>query len=253
MAATRLHGFAQALTAPDRRPPDGLAGPCERRFAVYRNNVAVGLIRALETRFPAVKDLVGEEFFRAMARDFVRRHPPSSPLLAAFGDLLPDFLAIFPPAREMPYLADVAHLEVAASRAYHAADVPRLAEAAFAVVPPQALQTLRVALHPAVAVVRSPHPVATLHAMARGWMPAAPIADWRGEAALIDRPDLDATVRPIPEATAVFLERLARGDALGEAAAAAAADPAFDLPAALAELIGARLACRIDLAEGVLP
>jgi hypothetical protein len=39
----------------------------DRRFAVYRNNVAAGLANALAARFPVVKRLVGDEFFRAMA------------------------------------------------------------------------------------------------------------------------------------------------------------------------------------------
>ncbi len=39
-----------------------------RRFAVYRNNVAASLIEAMVQRFPAVCAIVGDEFFRAMAR-----------------------------------------------------------------------------------------------------------------------------------------------------------------------------------------
>jgi len=254
MAPSSLQAFADALTAADRRPPPGLSGAADRRFAVYRNNVAVGLIRALEARFPAVADLAGEEFFRAMARDFILRHPPASPLLMAYGDALPAFIAGFPPAGGMTYLADVARVEVAVSRASHAADVPRLGGEAFAEVAPGALAALRIELHPAVAVVRSAHPVGTILAMARGWAVAGPIVDWSGEAVLVDRPGLDVKVRRVPLGAAVFLEHLAAGDPLGAAVAgAASSDPGFDLAAALADLIGAGRACRIETPEGGMP
>ena len=93
-----------------------------RRFAVYRNNVMVTLSKALKSRFPAVDKIVGEEFFGAMARVFVSERPPRSPLLATYGDEFADFIATFEPASDLPYLADVARLEAARTRAYHSAD-----------------------------------------------------------------------------------------------------------------------------------
>ena len=57
---------------------------------------------------------------------FVREQPPRSPLLAIYGDEFADFIAAFEPARELPYLADVARLEAARTRAYHAADATPL-------------------------------------------------------------------------------------------------------------------------------
>lgn len=252
LSMTGLATFAAGLTAPDHRPPDGLAGPSERRFAVYRNNVAVGLIRALETRFPAVRALVGEEFFRATARDFIRRHPPASPLLAQFGDALPGFLAGFGPAAELPYLADIARIEAARTRAYHAADLPRLHGEAFAALPPGALERLRIRLHPAVTVIRSPHPVWDILAAANGT--EAEVTGWRPQAVLIDRQGLDVVLRPLPTGTATFLLALAGGDPLPDAAAVAGTDdPDFDLTAALAELIGGRLAIHLVPTEGDLP
>ncbi|MCK0209747.1 putative DNA-binding domain-containing protein [Starkeya koreensis] len=239
--------FAAGLTAPERRPPAGLAGPSERRFAVYRNNVAVGLIRALETRFPAVRSLVGEEFFGAMARDFIRSHPPASPVLAGFGDELPGFLAGFEPAADLPYLADIARIEAARTRAYHAADLARLDASVFAALPPDALERLRITLHPAATVVRSIHPVWDILAAASG---AGDVTEWTPQAVLIDRPHLDVVMRPLPVGTAAFLAALAADAPLGDAAtSASAADPAFNPTAALLDLIGGALAIQIHLPE----
>lgn len=246
-----LTSFAAALTAEDRHPPPGLAGPATRRFAVYRNNVAVGLIRALEVRFPALLAIVGEEFFRAMAREFALAHPPSSPLLMPFGDEFPDFITGFAPTAELPYLGDIARIEIARTRAYHAPDLPRLGAEAFARLAPHDIGSLRIDLHPAVAVIRSVHPVWTILAMASGWQPTEPIDDWLPQAVLVDRPEFDAVVRPLPAGTALFLHALGAGEPLGVAAAKAGVEvPDFDLPAALATLIGAGLAARIQTFDG---
>ena len=129
-------GFAEALLAPALPCPPGLqawnGSDPARRLAVYRNNVMVSLIDALATSFPVAQELVGEDFFRAMAAEFVRRQPPRSRVLARYGDRLPDFIADFEPARSVPYLADLARLEFARIQAYHAADAEALSPAAAA-------------------------------------------------------------------------------------------------------------------------
>ena len=95
-------------------PPPGLAAPdpseIARRFAVYRNNVQHGLTRALAARFPVVEQLVGAEFFAAMARVFIAGAPPSHPVLLHWGEAFPAFLESFPPVGHLPWLADVARL-----------------------------------------------------------------------------------------------------------------------------------------------
>lgn len=234
-----LPAFAAALRRAEPEPPSGLHGAARSRFAVYRNNVAVGWIRALETRFSAVAAIVGEEFFRAMARDFVAEHPPTSPVLAHFGDGFADFIAAFPPAGEMPYLADIARIEAARTDAYHAADLSRLGPDDFAKLAPESLGDLRVTLHPAIAIQRSRHPIWTIFAMNSGSLPAAPIEDWRGEDVLIDRPRFDVETIRLRDGEAAFWLGLRAGETLGIAIAVALREaPSFDAAAVLADLIG---------------
>ena len=89
--------FAGALLDPAAAVPMGIIGPdglpTSRRFAVYRNNVVISLIEALQANFPAIRRLVGEEFFHGMAREFIIREPPSSPILLEYGAGFPDFVA----------------------------------------------------------------------------------------------------------------------------------------------------------------
>jgi hypothetical protein len=96
---TTVRAFAAALGEPSAPPPatthGRLGAPDARRFAVYRNNVAVGLIGALEARYPVSRRIAGDDLFRAMARAFVHRHRPRSPVMIAYGEEFPEFVAAY--------------------------------------------------------------------------------------------------------------------------------------------------------------
>jgi hypothetical protein len=81
MSASFETSFARALLDTAQPIPSGItahnAAIPTGRFAVYRNNVVVGLVNALRSRFPVVEKIVGEEFFAAMARVFVLERPPA--------------------------------------------------------------------------------------------------------------------------------------------------------------------------------
>ncbi len=233
--------FARALRDPDLVVPRGVTAhnfdTPQQRFAIYRNNVMVGLVSALEARFPATRKVVGEDFFKGVARLFAAAQPPRSPLMLFYGDEFPAFLADFEPAREVPYLADVARLEAARTRAHHAADVKPLTPAALSGSLPDALAGIRFILHPALEIVASDYPIVTIWAMNSGEIDLAPITDWRGEDALVSRPGFDVEVRRLPPGAMTFLQGLGSGTALGAAAQAAFAENlSFDLAANLAAL-----------------
>ncbi len=238
--------FAAALLDPKQAIPQGITAPNAavptRRFAVHRNNVVAGSVKALQTRFPAVEKIVGDEFFAAMARAFVVEQPPRTPLLATYGDEFAAFIAAFEPAREIAYLADVARLEAARTRAYHAADATPLDAGQFAALDPCAIGSIRFGLHPSTEIVRSPHPIVTIWAMNSCGQQLAPLENWYGEDALVVRPYLDVEVRVLPPGGAAFLLALDEGWPLGEAIGVALADdPEFDLTLNFAGLIGSGL------------
>jgi len=233
--------FARALRDPDLAVPQGVAShnsdAPQDRFAVYRNNVMVGLAGALNARFPVTRKIVGEDFFKGAARLFAAAHPPRSPLMMFYGDGFPAFLAGFEPAREVPYLADVARLEAARTRAYHAAGADPLTPAALCGVALDPLAGSRFTLHPSVEIVASTYPIVTIWSMNSGEMDLAPITDWRGEDALVSRPGYDVEVRRLPSGAKTFLQSLTAGNPLGAAAEAAlAANASFDLAVNLAAL-----------------
>ena len=213
--------FRRALLDPAAAVPGGLTGPggrpADRRFAVYRNNVAVSLTEALEAAFPTVRRIVGEAFFKAMAGVFLRAHPPASPRLAQYGAEMPGFLESFPPVAHLGYLPDVARLENALRAAYHAADIAPVGPGALP--PGAALMGARVTLAPAVAVIRSRWP---LHAIWRfNREPGAPRPAAAAEDVLVTRPGLDPRADLLPPGGAAFTLALAAGASLAEATAAA--------------------------------
>jgi len=241
---TAQAAFAAALLKPEAARPNGLrawnGSDPAARFAVYRNNVASTLIDAVAATFPVVLELVGEEFFRGMAKVFVLAAPPRSSVLAHYGEAFPEFIERFEPARTVPYLADVARLEFARVQAFHAADAASLtAETiAHAMTKPDLAPLLRVICQPSLAVIRSPFALVSLWAAHQGLGDISLVDPYVPEDALIVRCALDVQVARLAGGGATFIQGLASGVRLGEAAARAQAETAdFDLSACLTTLM----------------
>ena len=236
--------FAAALADPASPPPAVTQGrlrvPDARRFSVYRNNVAVGLIRSLEARYPVSRQIAGVEGFREIARAYIRFHKPRSPVMIAYGADFPDFLRTFTaqagPQADRPHLADVARLENAWVEAYHAEDAAAATVAELAAQSPDCLPGARIAFHPAARLLRFATPAASIWASAQEG--AEPAASKRAcaEDALIIRPDCDVRVRVLPPLGYDFALRLREGATLIEAALAMN-DAEFDFGAHLVGLI----------------
>lgn len=240
--------FAQALLNPELACPGGLktwnGSDPEVRFAVYRNNVTVSLIDALADTFPIVQELVGVEFFRAMARVFVQSSPPRSRIMAYYGGSFADFVESFPPAMSVPYLADVARLEMGRVTACHAADVPPVPPEALQVAlsDPQGLMSLRLVLHPSVHVIASRFAVFSLWAAHQGALCISSVDPAAAQTALIFRNELDVDTVELPAGAGQFFKSLQMGEPLaGAASTASSGDHEFDLVNTIAMLIRLQL------------
>jgi hypothetical protein len=236
--------FAHALLDPARPAPADLlvwnGSDPAARLAVYRNNVVMSLLGVLADTFPVTRELVGDAFFSAMGREFVRAQPPAGPVMAEYGAGFPAFIRHCAPAKALPYLADVALLEWLRLVALHAADAvslsaagiaPRLAEAAD-------LTGWRLRLHPSFAVLRADHAAVSIWAAHQGVGDLAAIDLSASESAWILRRELEVDVIPVAAAAGAFACALLAGQPLGAALAGVAAQGlTLDLPATLAGLI----------------
>lgn len=236
--------WPQALLDPDVPAPPGLTSwngsdPAQR-FAVYRNNVIVSLVDALADTFPVTQSLLGEEFFRAMAREFVRANPPCSPVLTFYGQEFPAFIASFPPAAALPYLPDLARLELAYVSAFFAADVAPFDTAALAAIlqQPERLAGLALHLHPSLSVLSSPYAVVSLWAAHQGARDIADIKPDVPESAWVLRHEQTVKVLPMSPGDCQFISAIQANTPLGPAAEIASqADAGYDLARCLTVLL----------------
>ncbi len=158
--------FATALLDPEQAVPETVTSQRrrqpKRRFDVYRNNVVASLIDVLQSHYPVVCRLVGEEFFRATARAYLDTEQPSTPVLAEYGGTFSAFLDTFEPAEALPYLPDVARFEWLQVEAYHAADVEPLTADDVAAIEPNRVAQIVFELHPSARLLSSPFPIISL-------------------------------------------------------------------------------------------
>lgn len=200
-------------------PPTGVTAhdPAEvaQRFKVYRNNVQHSLTRALAARFPVVEQLVGADFFTAMARVFIATASPRDPVLLHWGDGFGTFLDHFPPVAHLPYLGDVARLEYTRGRACHAADADAVA--------PECLRSdnpanLRFVLHPSVTLFSALTPAVQIWLAHQSGSPRSPVASGPDHALIARRPDFSVIVERIDSGSHAVLTALRDGQTLGDAA-----------------------------------
>jgi hypothetical protein len=230
--------FAEALSDPGAVPP---VASSARRFNVHRNNVAAGILGVLEARFPVVRQLVGNDFYLAMASEYVAQDPPRSPILSLYGGSFPGFVAGFEPAADVPYLADVARLEWLQHQAYHAADATPIGSAELTAIAPEDVPGVVFRLHPSLQLFASELPALSIW---RAHQSVPPVSLGKlaadPEHAIILRPALEVTTLVCSAAQHAFAAALGDGRSLADATAVATSSgDDFDLQTALALLIAA--------------
>lgn len=232
--------FAAALFMPAAPQGPLAALAAQPAFAVYRNTVMKACVDALEANFPSVARLVGSDWFRAAAALYVAAQPPDDARMLHYGGAFADFLQAFEPARELPYLADVARLDRCWTEAHAAADAET--DAGFiGTLSPGALAATRVAPHPAARWRWfDSQPIFTIWSRNRGESADDGEIAWQGEGALLTRPQGAVIWREASQADCAFLDACAGGAALADAAAAALqVQPDADLGRLLADLLRA--------------
>jgi hypothetical protein len=203
--------FAAELFA--RGGPEGMAA--------YRGNVLGNWSRALAGAYPVVRKIVGEEFFRALAREYARVHPSRSGDLNEYGERFADFVAAFEHTRDLPYLPDVARMEWLAHRAHYAPDPA-----------PFTLEGLgessRLRLTPPCALLASDWPLGSIWTVHQDDYEGEINVDLRAgpDRILVHRPRWRVLVRSLAPGEHRFLQAAARGETLGDALEAALAEDA---------------------------
>lgn len=216
--------FVGALYGRDADDPRVAACAAQPAFSVYRNTVIKGSIDALAANFPTVARLVGEAWFRAAAAVYASASPPDDPRLLFYGRAFPDFLERFEPARELPYLGNVARLDLLWIDTHAASDDTCADAASLAALPVERLANLTLRPH------ASAHwawfdgqPAYTIWRANREQVEVPGDLVWQSEGALLVRRGGEVIWRPLSVAGHAFLGACAAG-APFEAAAQTALD-----------------------------
>lgn len=205
---------------------------------VYRNNYRGNLHDALTGAYPVIVQLVGDEFFRYLAKNHIAHHQSRSENLHHYGAALASFLRGFTAARELPYLPDMAALEWACHTAYFTKDTTPLALENLAQIPPGQYPDL--IFHTACQMVPSHYPIAAI------WQAHQPDMDGDfhidldkgGCVALVSRREFVVQVHELSASVADWLQRIQTGETLGTATTATLEHfPDFDLQTTLLRLI----------------
>jgi len=206
------------------RPPRGTRS---ERLHAYVDGYPARLRDALLEAFPAVAHLVGASEFG----DLVRRYRPAVPVggynLADVGAAMPAFLEQDRLGAALPFLPDLARLEWAVQRAFHAHLLAPFDPATVASWSPDDWADARVRFQAGTSCVRSAWPIRALwdaRATPRDEIDLA--IDDRPETVVVHRVEYRVACEPLDAAEATVLGRLLGGGTLGEAVADLAPDDA---------------------------
>ena len=188
---------------------------------IYRNNFRSGYTKVLSETFPVVQKLVGADFFDFLAGAYLKKHPPTKKLLRDYGKYLPDFLMSLSQVNHLPYLVDVAKVELAYLSVYHQKSIAAMEPNSLAGLLAEAPENFSFGFVPAFDLLKSDTGAGTIwqHQQQQN-MPEKLSLKSGYEWIMITRPKTTTLVEIIPPTQGQLLENLRQGRPLGTALAA---------------------------------
>ena len=193
-----------------------------QQFEIYLGSVTGNLVTALADIFPRVKTALGETFFDALSRRYIKQYPSQSWSLDHYGERFTQFCRDFEPLKAYPYIYDLAHADWAWHLAFHCADVQALdsnrLQEILVISPNTAFE-----LHPSAAFIDSDYPIFQLwhyNERARDGVEEGSFElDQGGECMLIWRAGLNVETRSLGRVDRYFFQdfRQTQGQTLEQA------------------------------------
>jgi len=135
---------------------DGVSKPHQHRIWIYQNNVFAATQEYLEEVYPAVRGVVGGDFFKQMAQKFIQKTPPSEGNIHLYGQQFIEILSDFTGLKGMPYLKPLIEFEWALHTSYFATISNVLDPSQ---IPQEELLSMPVTFNSSVSIVESLFPV----------------------------------------------------------------------------------------------
>jgi hypothetical protein len=223
---------------------------------VYRNNYRGNLHDTLASVYPVLRQLVGEPFFRLLAKHFIEGHPSRSGNLHRYGSEMTEFLMHFENTQHLVYLPDMARLEWAYHQAYFADDVAAFDLTRVSGIAPESYTGMQWRLHPSSSLITSDYPVAAI------WQAHQQDAatdfnidlESGGDCLLVHRHGLSVDIVGIAPASLHWLAQLQRNINLGAATESTlSVHPDFDLATTLRHWLAQGVLIDFELSPGEQP
>jgi hypothetical protein len=191
--------------------------PAATRLGVYANAYRVRLIEGLQSNFPHVAYLLGDEQFSELGQAYLDAYPSQHFSIRWFGHRLPEFVLHQAPYNAQPWLHELATWEWTVAGAFDAADAEPLTNDDLARVAPQEWPGLSFAVHPSLRKIVVQHNIAALAKAAADQDPEPPPPQllmpthW-----CIWRQDLQVRYRSLAEEENAALQAVMNGACFGE-------------------------------------
>jgi hypothetical protein len=257
--AETLAQFSAAIRTGAEFAPGALNCPRyaeERGVNVYRNNYRGNLHDTLAGAYPVIRQLVGEEFSRLLAKRFIEQHSSHSGNLHRYGSEMAEFLTHFESTQHLAYLPDMARLEWAYHRAYFADDASPFDLTRLANIAPESYGDLRWQLHPSCTLFMTIFPVAAIWQAHQYGEAANFNIDLMsgGDSLLVYRKDLSVDIVNIAPASLQWLQQLQQDISMGAATdATLSTHPDFDLATTLRHWLAQGVLINFEVPQGEQP
>lgn len=222
-------------------PPQDVAlnaqrgSPGEERLSVYAGGYVTRVRDALIEVYESIHQVLGERTFTEMAEAYTKEHPSRDYNLSSVGRHLSHFLEGSSWNSNLPFLADLAHLEWAIAWAFHSTEEPSLDAASLNMFSLEEWDRARLTFQRSVTLISSSWPILDIWETRK--QPRETIRvelDNRPQQILVFRVGLTVHCERVDSTQAMVLEVLLEGQTLGQACARLV-DAAIETPLPLTE------------------
>lgn len=185
----------------------------EQQLQIYHNNILVSLTEALQSIYPNIQRLLGEDFFKAAANIYIPQNLPHTGSLIEFAGNFAEFLADFEHTKEMLYLVDIAKIDWACHQIYHAKDSPLFDLNKLRNIPEAEYEQIKFILNPASFILKSAYPVLHIIKICQEIVGPEETVNLEegGDNILIIRKEMEITFDRLSGAEFSFLQAIAEG------------------------------------------
>ncbi len=192
--------------------------PVSERLKIYRNNIVGSITDNLAATFPLLEKLVGEEFLKLMVRSFILNHPPQSGCLNLYGKGFPEFIDNnFEALKSMPYISDMARLELLMNDAYYALEYETISIEDLSSIPAENLADINLKLGNSAGLLASKYPLTEIRELCINPENDPPDMNNNPQFLLIIRAGLEVHIVSLTQDEFKMLQLIKQGKTLGQA------------------------------------